>query len=269
MSVQTAAESLAENGYCVIDKVIPPAQCERFREVYFSIYTARKSELEISKGVGLLQGGINYAAEIAEHLVDERVISVCESALRSPVRTSFTTAIVNDAGADEGPLHADWPFDHSHVAHVRSPYSSDLCVHITSLWSLSPPDDKLGGTYVVPGSHRSATNPTAQDWRADMRDGYGPGQTILGELGSVLLLDSRVWHARAQNTSSQPRVLFSTGYVPWWLNVDVLRPGAPAFPGLVGSSDKKDYRVPLIRRDTVAALSPRAKQFFSHWVESP
>ncbi len=268
MSIQAAAASLFEHGYCVIENVIPPDRCEHLREVYFSVYAERKKEIEISKNVGLIQGGINHAPEIADYLVDERVISVCERVLRSPVRTSFTTAIINDAGADEGPLHADWPFDHTHAAHVRSPYSSDLCLHITSLWSLSPPDDKLGGTSVVPGSHRSSTNPTAADWREDMRSSFGPSETILGELGSVLLLDSRVWHARAPNVSSQPRILFATGYVPWWLNVDVLRPGAPVFPGLEAGGDKKDYRVPLIRRETIAALSPRTRQFFAHWVES-
>ena len=38
--------------------------------------------------------------------------------------------------------------------------------------------------------------------------------------------------------------------------------------GLATGPDKKDYRVPFIRRDAYAALSPRAKEFFAHWVDA-
>ena len=267
MSVDSYVTSLKRQGFCVINGVIPPEDCRRFRDIYFDVYMARRVEVSVSPGVGLLQGGINYAPSIADYLVDDRIIQVCEALLRSPVRTSFTTAIINDAGAEDGPLHADWPFDATHVAHIRPPYP-DLCLHITSLWSLSPPDQRFGGTQVIPRSHQTSTNPTAPDWRDDMGQAFGAGESILGEEGSVLLLDSRVWHARVANRADAPRILFAAGYVPWWLNIEPLRPGTPVAPGLTTGPGKKDYRVPLIRKDTYAALSQRARSFFSHWVES-
>lgn len=266
MSVDSYIAALQNKGFCVINGVIPPADCRRFRDIYYDVYAGRREQVSVSPGVGLLQGGINYAPAIADYLVDDRIIAVCEALLRSPVRTSFTTAIVNDAGADDGPLHADWPFDTTHVAHIRPPYP-DLCIHITSLWSLSPPDRRFGGTRVIPASHRSSTNPTASDWNQDMSRELDDGQDIVGEEGSVLLLDSRVWHARVANHADAPRILFAAGYAPWWLNIEPLRPGTPVAPGLTTGPGKKDYRVPLIRKEVYAALQPRAQSFFAHWVE--
>jgi hypothetical protein len=57
---------------------------------------------------------------------------------------------------------------------------------------------------------------------------------VCGEAGSVLVMDSRCWHAtsarehqRGEHESSggQPRVAVAVRYSPWWMNVEPLVPG--------------------------------------------
>eukprot|EP01047_Picozoa_sp_COSAG01_P012118 COSAG01_NODE_539_length_15749_cov_21.448307_12_plen_127_part_00 len=61
---------------------------------------------------------------------------------------------------------------------------------------------------------------------------------VCGEAGSVLVMDSRCWHAtpareanqqrraeRHESSGEQPRVAVAVRYSPWWMNVEPLVPG--------------------------------------------
>ena len=91
---------------------------------------------------------------------------------------------------------------------------------LTTIWLLSPFGPEGGGTWVVPGSHRDPRNPRGPD------DGIDEFKPIPGEMqasgpaGSVLIIDSRIWHSNAANPSDKPRVAIVVRYVPWWVSVE-------------------------------------------------
>lgn len=263
MKINRLVAALRDDGFCVIADVIPARECEALRATFFERYRTRRDHIAVGPHVGLFQGVVNDAPALADRVCDERVVAVAEALLHSPVRTSFTTAIINDAGADDGELHADWPYDATHVAHMAPPYP-DVAVHLTSLWALDGGDERRGGTAVIRGSHQRASNPTAADCVAPASDRE---EVVAVPRGGLLLLDSRLWHRRVHNGSDEPRVVVAAGYVPWWLNLEPLRPGAAALRGLWPAPGKKDFRVPLVRPDVFAGLSARAQSFFSHAVD--
>ena len=67
------------------------------------------------------------------------------------------------------------------------------------------------GTVLLPGTHRRATNPTAPGVMADPQAPQ-PGEVrAVGKAGSVLVMDSRLWHAIPPNPTLRSRVALSSG----------------------------------------------------------
>jgi ectoine hydroxylase-related dioxygenase (phytanoyl-CoA dioxygenase family) len=96
-------------------------------------------------------------------------------------------------------------------------------------WMLSPFSAENGGTWVVPRSHLDLRNPRSHlDPRnpPELHDDVDPSASISGEIqlkgqaGSVLMLDSRIWHSPANNPSTEPRVTILTRYLPWWISLE-------------------------------------------------
>lgn len=88
-----------------------------------------------------------------------------------------------------------------------------------------------------------------------------------GEAGDVPLFDSRLWHATAQNTTAEPRVALAIRFAPWWLNVDVLRPGTQKRVQMVDEPGAKENQVPGLRRDVYEQLPTDVQQLVRHTVE--
>lgn len=49
-----------------------------------------------------------------------------------------------------------------------------------------------------------------------------------GTAGSVLLIDSRLWHCIPPNPTNRSRVAFAVRFAPWWLDTSVVMPGSAA-----------------------------------------
>ena len=121
------------------------------------------------------------------------------------VRVSFTSAMINYPGNARGGLHADWPFNQRNAGHIPAPYP-DIVAHLTTLWMLSPFSAENGATVIVPGSHRMETNPSAEGCSHDEDTPYPTEIQAAGDAGSVLVMDSRMWHAAGANRSDSARV---------------------------------------------------------------
>ena len=146
----------------------------------------------------------------------------------------------------------------------------NVTMGITALWMLSPFSAENGGTWVVPRSHLDPRNPP------EMHDGIDPSAPIRGEIqlqgdaGSVVLLDSRIWHSGAMNPTDAPRVAVLTRFSPWWISLEfggrnqavVPRDAFEKFPDAVkdlyrhrveqvakGSNRQNDGEKNLIRKD--------------------
>lgn len=257
------------NGYCVLRDVIPANRCaEVRRNVAAAVERHRSGYGTAPQKVGFVPGVINHDQSFAEFLADERLLSLVTRVLGRHVRISFTSAIINEPGNARGEWHADWPFNQKNAGHVPAPYP-DVAMHLTTLWMLSPFEAANGGTLIVPGSHRHATNPTAPAGRIDPQAPF-PGETnATGPAGSVLVMDSRLWHATAPNSTGEPRVALAVRYAPWWLNLEVLRPESEERRRMCDESGLNENVVPSLRRDVYDKLPAKVQPLYRHWVEAP
>jgi hypothetical protein len=261
-----ALEDFREQEFCLLKKVIPPSNCREIREsVIATVRGERNKYNNAPEYVGFVPGLISVDQSFAKYLADGRIASLCHKLLGEHFRISFTSAIINEPGNARGGWHADWPFNQKNAGHLETPYP-DAVMHITTLWILSPFTESNGGTLLRPGSHSDPSNPTAPG-RDDAGQMFDDEIHVTGSEGSVIFMDSRLWHAAPANRSSQPRVVLAVRHAPWWLNLEVLRPGSDQRRQMCDEAGKSDNIVPPIPREIFDALPRDVRSLFRHWVE--
>ena len=262
----TIERHLAElrlSGFTVIDEVIDRTNVARVRESVAA--TVEDVAGYSDKGVGFLATVVNHDQSVIPYLSDERLNTLLTSTLGRFAHVSFASAIINAPGNPRGTWHADWPFNQHVAGHVSAPYP-DAVMHITTLWMLSPFTVQTGGTLVVPGSHRSPTNPTADSL-------FKAGEALPGELnatgaaGDVLMFDSRLWHSTASNSTAEPRVALAIRFAPWWLDVSILRPGSRKRAQMVDEPGVLENEAPSLSRAVYDTMDEAVRPLFRHMVE--
>ena len=259
------ADRVRSDGWCVVPGVIPSGELDSIRDNVSQATAERERAEAAARGLGHLTGFIRYDQSLAPYLADRKLLDLVEALLGPFVRVSFTTATINYSGNERGGWHADWPFNQNNAGHVAAPYP-DAMMHITTLWMLSPFTAENGGTLIVPGSHRQPNNPTG-DMGIDPLAPYPGEMNATGSAGSVLVLDSRLWHSTAPNTSGSARVSVVVRYAPWWLNTRILRPDSEERRIMVDEAGTKENDQPLVPRAVFEGLPEQTKPLFLHWVE--
>lgn len=267
MDRPSGTAQLRESGYCIVADVVPAGRCAHIRRQLLEVVAReRQAYGGAPRNVGFVPSVINHDQSFAEFLSDDRLLAVIRQLLGPQLRISFTSVIINEPGNARGEWHADWPFNQKNAGHVPAPYA-DVPMHVTTLWMLSPFDPENGGTLIVPGSHRSPTNPTDPHIDIDPLAVLPNERQATGGAGSVLVMDSRLWHATAPNTTGEPRVALAVRYAPWWLNLAPLQPESDARQQLCEETGLGENVVPPIRRDVYERLPATVRPLYRHWVE--
>ena len=258
-------QEMREAGFCVLEQIIPEDCCESIRQSVAAAATrAGDRDILSERSISFLPGLINHDQSFADYLAHPQLLELLSALLGEHIRVSFTSAIINQTGNERGEWHADWPFNQKNAGRIPAPYP-DVVMHITTLWMLSPFSQTNGGTLVVPGSHRKSTNPTAPG-REDSLKSFPTETVASGQAGSVLVFDSRLWHASAPNSSKEPRVALAVRYAPWWLTLDVLRPDSEDRRRMVDEPGAIENRVPPVPRAVFERLPQNVKPLFRHWL---
>ena len=246
----------------MLETVIPPGVVEEVRDSVLATAAAHKVADPRSR-LDKVSGLINFDQSFAPFLAEPRLLGLCKALLGEHVRVSYTTCMVTHPGNERGAWHADWPFNQQNAGHVKAPYP-DAVLHLTTIWMLTPFTADTG-TLVVPGSHRRPDNPSG-DVGVDPHRSHPEEAAVEGDAGSVLVMDSRLWHAISPNRSGEPRVALPIRFAPWWLNLDSLRPGSDERQRLTAGGLSENV-VPLVPAEVFARLPEGVKPLFRHWVE--
>ncbi len=229
-------------GWCLIQRVIPEDRIPAVREEVIAGHQQAIKDYDAWGGSWGFKNGPNgepgkclvaYVPSLAAYFADERILGVAQAMLDPHVRiaqTEFKTRPPNDE-SNRRSWHTDFPHDltdREQAGRVRMPFP-DVTMGLTALWILDPFDADSGGTWVVPRSHKDLRNPRSHlDPRnpPELHDEVPTDRPIPGEMqlsgpaGSVVMIDSRIWHSSAANPSSEPRVTVLTRYSPWWLSLE-------------------------------------------------
>jgi len=278
MTTDEMLTHLDVEGYCVIEGLIPAEEVIRIRK---NVATCLDANLEEAnkradevRGKGHRLGGsgiqafpsiINHDQSIAPYIADDRILGTAQKLFGDHHRIWGIGAIANHPGNDRGYWHADWPYNQTNAAHIPAPYA-DTCTKLSSLWMLTEFNANTGGTLVLPGSHRSQTNPSGGDL-FDREAPHPAELQIEAPAGSVMLFDSRLWHCVAVNHSNEPRYAINVGYTAWWLNLQPTRIDSPEYQQMVVETDGKPNAPPLIQKSVYDSFPPKLQPLVRHWVE--
>jgi len=254
--------SLQDDGWTILKGMIPEHVIPTLKDEVLAVVRRERQESPIPK-IDYLNGLINHCQTFAAYLTHPRFLEVLGTSLGECFRVSFTMGIATWPGSQRGPLHADWPFNQMNAGRIAAPYP-DILLHLTSLWLLTEFTES-NGTIIVPKSHRFPTNPSAGGPAAMMQ--LHPDEIIVSApAGSVLLFDSRLWHAPAPNRTTRPRVAIGVRFAPWWLDLSVLRSGAAERRRMLTATGRDENLVPLLPPHVYSSLPPKAATLFQHWV---
>ena len=257
---------LRTDGFCMFDAVLPADKVEAVRDsVVATTDRMFRGDPDEYRGVSHLAGLSAFDQSFTDYVGDPRIIELAEALWGPPIRISNTSATINEPGKPRGAWHADVPFNQNNAGRIPAPYP-DACIHLTTLYMLSPFTAENGGTLIVPGSHRTANNPTS-DIGVDPTAPYPTEYLVTGAAGDVVLFDSRLWHSPNVNDSNERRVAIAIRYAPWWFNLDMFRPGPGLREDLEGTAGNSQRGVPLIPRDAFDRMAENIKPLFKHWIE--
>ena len=271
---------LKMDGFCVVEGVIPDDKIDAVRDSVVEAQAAHheRAEAELAKirgrghrvgvtGVANMRGVINETQTFAPYLADKRILNITEALFGPYVRISCTDCVINYPGNERGYWHSDWPYNQTNATHVPAPYP-DTTMHLSTIWMLTPFSPETGGTFVVPGSHRAANYPSAGGLVGLDRDAPYPTETqVSGSAGSVLLYDSRLWHAVPPNRSDKPRVAIIVRYAPWWFNVNPLKPGFPEREAMLDDQGQEEANIVYpLPAEVFKSLPEEVKPLLRHYL---
>ena len=265
-----------EQGFTVIENVIPPGRLAEIREDVVKAASILQAEWDALDTQNWLEHttpgapsdtppGISQIAHLlslAPYFGDERMLGVARGLLDPHVRIAQCEAVggtirpPNDNRPDYREWHSDWPHDLTagpHSGSIAQPFP-DVTMALSTVWYLSDASLQSGGTWTVPYSHRDPRNPRgALD--AINQQAPIPGEVqITAPAGSVYVQDTRCWHSTAANPGPTARIGVVVIYAPWWLNLEFSR-GQTGFPGA------NRARVP---QETFEQLPPSVQALVRH-----
>ncbi len=279
MALNENLRRLDAEGFCVLRDVISGSELPDIRTALVNVQEAQHEQAERelekirkkghrvgAKGVALLKQAINHTQCFAPYVASRAILDITDSVFGKFTRISCTDCAINHPGNERGYWHSDWPYNQTNASHIPAPYA-DSIIHLSSIWMLTPFGPETGGTFLIPGSHRNTNNPSAGGLQGvDANAPYHAEIQATGEAGSVLLYDSRLWHAVAPNLSNSPRVALIIRYAPWWLNLNPTVAGTPEHTQMVAETGGKNYESVPVTRETYARLPDDVKPLYRHCV---
>ncbi|MBV6325088.1 methyltransferase [Duganella violaceipulchra] len=270
---------IRQQGWCVLPKLLSEEDVIAIRAIVLSEERRQTREREgwTRTSIGsadparnrLLSKAENIVPRIGPHasfLCDPRYMGVLQGLLGGYVRVSSDFGIVTFPGNEREFWHADWPYNQTVAAHLPIPYG-DTILHLGSLVMLTDFTLENGATLVVPGSHAWGRNPTAAECLADASAVHADEQQVTGGAGSVLIYDTRLWHSIAENHSAAPRVALAIRFAPWWLNLEVRRPGSVQARLVEQAMPGRPTPIPTLSRLDFEAMLPAVRPLYAHWLD--
>jgi ectoine hydroxylase-related dioxygenase (phytanoyl-CoA dioxygenase family) len=203
----TAADrrQLDEQGFLVLPGLMSPELLERLRrrleELFAQEGALAGSEFKQEPGARRLANLVNKGRVFEEVILTPAVLEAMAHVLGPKFKLSSLNARSADPHSPcDQPLHAD-------SAAISDESGYWVC---NSVWMLDDFTPDNGATRMVPGSHLWRTLPPPE-----MYDPHPQQQLVTGKAGTVVIMNSHMWHGGTANRTSAPRRAIHSYYTRW------------------------------------------------------
>jgi hypothetical protein len=196
---------LDEEGWLALPGLIDPQMLRelRFRieELFQAEGGAAGSEFKLEPGARRLANLVNKGRIFEEVILTPTVLECMEQVLGPRFKLSSLNVRSADPHGDSGqPLHAD----------SGALADADGFWVCNSVWMLDDFTSENGATRFVPGSHRWGRVPPP-----DFYQPHPEERLVLGEAGTVVVMNAHMWHAGTANRTDKPRCAMHVYYTRW------------------------------------------------------
>tara|TARA_B100001996_G_scaffold80228_1_gene59174 strand:+ start:536 stop:1318 length:783 start_codon:yes stop_codon:yes gene_type:complete len=259
--IEKKIKEFDEIGYTILENVIPNNKVQKINK---ELQETADKYGKNNNGVTYLATTINFCQSFDKYLIESNLQKLIKHFLGDDFRISSTSTQINETNNKKGDWHADWPFCVFNGGNINKPFPKKV-LHITGIFMLVDFNKNVGSTLVKPKSHLLETNPT---FEGDPYYGkYDDQVNIEGRAGSVFLMDSRLWHASDTNKSNIRRTSLVVRYAPWWLNLEVFRPGSYDRKKIIEDKNKFGSLYPSVTKNAFDKIDDDVKPLFEHWLE--
>jgi hypothetical protein len=228
---------LYDNGYFIIQGFMGTGLLNRLRDAVEALW---ESEGETAGSEFRMEPGARRLANLCDKGEDfRRIVAMPEilAAIGEIIREPFKLSSLNGRSTnpycnDAQPLHCDA----GAIADEKGFWVAN------TVWMLDDFTAENGATRVVPGSHHWGKLP--QDAMADPQAPHPAEVLVTGKAGDVAVMNAHAWHGGTANRTANPR---------------------RALHGFYTRFDKpqQQYQKKLLRRETIAALSPELRKILA------
>ncbi|RDU96305.1 phytanoyl-CoA dioxygenase family protein [Trinickia dinghuensis] len=205
-SAREVEHCLREQGYAIIDKLVPAATMDRIAEE-LEPYTAVAPfgpDNILGRRTKRTGGLIARSASARELIVNPTILETTRRFLSHATTCQIhcTQVVSIYPGAKAQTLHQD------EVAWDMFPFPLDYHAQCNTLWAMTDYTDDMGATRIVPGSHRAGRGVEFQ---------IADSLPVEMEKGSVLIYDGKIYHGGGENRSKRVRSAVNLTYALGWL----------------------------------------------------
>ena len=104
---------------------------------------------------------------------------------------------------------------------VRSFYDANKMM-VLAIFLLDDSTEKNGATWIMPGSNKLKSKPSAKEF-------YKNSIRILGKKGDIILFDGNFWHSSGENITNRSRVIVSAAFTKPYIKQQIDYPRAFGF----------------------------------------
>jgi ectoine hydroxylase-related dioxygenase (phytanoyl-CoA dioxygenase family) len=198
---------LDEVGFIVLEDLMSTELLNALRERVAELYDseADRAGVEFKQEPGCLRlANLVDKGAVFERVIAHPQVLACVGHVLGPrFKLSSLNARTALPGCDSQPLHAD-------MGAIPDEHGYWVC---NSVWMLDDFTTDNGPLRVVPGSHRWGRLP--QDVMADPRGPHPDEVRVTGRAGTVVVMNSHLWHGGQANQVLTPRTALHAFYCRW------------------------------------------------------
>lgn len=196
---------LRDDGFTVLERAVQPALVRRLIDALDRIESERGIGYARTSFEGTRTIRINNLPALDDAFWDvallPEVLTLAEAMLDRELLLHSLCSLILGPGQSAQPIHDD-----TQLIPLARPHPP---IVINALWALSDFTEANGATRFVPGSHRLDHAP---EYGADIAS-----VPAIMPAGSILLIDSALWHGAGTNTTGERRYALSCSYCAGWM----------------------------------------------------
>lgn len=193
MNYQNFDRQMSEDGWAIFKNVLPKEFCERLRND-IARHVVRCGELQIKAGIpgapdGTAHHTVGFGDSLDEFLEKDFLANYITRFFGGPYILHAFNPIIN------------FPGKHNYVQRIHNDAhmnTSKFCMQLNLLVMVDEFTLQNGATHILSGSQLDAVPPPEQLF-------FQEAERITGPQGSIVIFDSRLWHAAGKNHSAYPR----------------------------------------------------------------